>query len=394
MKLIAPKYVFSALRRLEARGFEGYLVGGCVRDMIMGRRPHDWDICTDALPAEVMRIFPRSYPTGITHGTVTVISHGQALEITTYRTDGEYSDFRRPDKVSFGKELETDLSRRDFTMNAMAMNAEGVIRDPFGGNGDIEAQIIRTVGKPDERFSEDALRMLRALRFSAVLGFEIEAETLAAIHKNSHLISYVAIERISSELLRTLLSPNPETALSMLKISALIGDSELQNDKRLKRLRRLPKESTPRLSALTALLVGTGVIKTPRELLSKLRLDSVSFKNASVGAELSLTEKPETSLDWKRLLAANGKDACDCLAAADRLLSGNRRSLIYRQVLSGGECCSLKNLAISGGDLLELGFSGRDIGTALDTLLDHVLVYPQENNSEKLSEIAKKLRRN
>jgi len=393
LKPRAPEYVLSALRRLEARGFEGYLVGGCVRDMIMGRRPRDWDICTDALSEEVMQIFPHSHPTGIAHGTVTVISRGQALEITTYRTDGEYSDFRRPDKVSFGKELETDLSRRDFTINAMAMSAEGLIRDPFGGKSDIEAQIIRTVGKPDERFSEDSLRMLRALRFSAVLGFEIETETLAAVHKNSQLISHVAIERISSELLKTLLAPNPEAALSMLEISLLCGASGLQNDKRLKRLRRIPKQPAQRLAALAALLASAGVVRTPRGLLTRLRLDSASFKNASLGAELALTKKPETALDWKRLLAANGKEVCDCLAAADRLLSGNRSSLVYRQVLSSGECCSLKNLAISGGDLLKLGFSGRDVGTTLNSLLDHVLQYPQENNAEKLSKIAKKLRR-
>ena len=191
-----PKYVINVMERLSRRGFEVYLVGGCVRDLIIGRRPCDWDVCTSALPEEVMSFFPRSRPTGIKHGTVTVISHGSPVEVTTFRSDGEYKDHRRPESVIFIGDLKSDLERRDFTINALAMPLSGEILDNFGGRKDIENKLIRCVGEPEKRFDEDALRMLRAFRFSAVLGFEIEQDTLDAIKIKAHLSKELAKERI------------------------------------------------------------------------------------------------------------------------------------------------------------------------------------------------------
>ena len=171
MALITPpKYVRQVLTTLQARGHLAYLVGGCVRDMLMGVHPHDWDVCTSALPGQVMEIFPKTLPIGIRHGTVTVVIESRQVEVTTFRSEGSYSDHRHPDAVSYVGDLNTDLSRRDFTMNAIALPPDGLVADPFGGVQDIRDKIIRSVGDPDRRFEEDALRMFRALRFSATPG--------------------------------------------------------------------------------------------------------------------------------------------------------------------------------------------------------------------------------
>ena len=222
-----PQYVQSTLRRLENHGFEAYLVGGCVRDLLLGKRPHDWDICTSARPENTMEIFPKNRPTGIKHGTVTVRVHGRDLEVTSFRSDGQYLDNRHPSSVSFVSDINQDLLRRDFTMNAIACPLEGKLCDPFHGQEDIKRKLIRCVGDPCKRFSEDSLRMLRALRFSAVLGFEIEDKTKQAIIDCSSLSSSLAAERISTELEKTLLSPNPQKAADMVSLSTSSGAQKL-----------------------------------------------------------------------------------------------------------------------------------------------------------------------
>ena len=206
MKFEIPAGAGYILQTLAAAGHEGYLVGGCVRDLLRGVEPHDWDICTSALPEETEKCFARRriLGTGLKHGTVTVLVEGEPYEITTYRREGPYSDRRRPDYVRFVPDLAEDLARRDFTMNAIAMDLDGNLRDPFGGAEDIRAGLIRCVGEPDPRFQEDGLRVMRALRFAAVFGYEIEAHTARAIHENRAMLDRVAAERINAELRKLL----------------------------------------------------------------------------------------------------------------------------------------------------------------------------------------------
>jgi len=219
MNIECPKYINTAVLLLSKRGFDAYAVGGCVRDTIMGNTPNDWDMTTSATPEETIRTFHgyKTIPTGIKHGTVTVIIDGNPVEITTMRIDGEYTDNRRPDEVIFTEKIEEDLSRRDFTVNAMAYNNDKGIIDPFDGQGDIKRKIIKCVGNPDKRFNEDALRIIRALRFASVLGFDIDNDTAESIRNNYTLLGNVAKERIRVELIKLLSGKNVEKILTEFK---------------------------------------------------------------------------------------------------------------------------------------------------------------------------------
>lgn len=208
-----PEKVRYILEQLQCNGYEGYAVGGCVRDSLLGRKPGDWDITTSANPNQVKNIFKKTVDTGIAHGTVTVLLNGEGFEVTTYRLDGEYEDHRHPQEVTFTPNLSEDLKRRDFTINAMAYNPETGIVDLFDGCGDIQKKCIRCVGNPQERFAEDALRMLRGVRFAGQLGFDIEDETLSAIEQQSSTIRNVSAERIRVELTKLLLSNRPDKLL-------------------------------------------------------------------------------------------------------------------------------------------------------------------------------------
>ena len=200
--IIIPQHALTVVERLERYGYEAYVVGGCVRDSLMGRCPKDWDVCTNALPEEVLRVFKRFHviKTGLQHGTVTVMVDKQPVEVTTFRIDGNYTDNRHPDSVNFVSRVEEDLARRDFTINAMAYNPARGLVDAFGGQEDLQARIVRCVGEPDARFNEDGLRILRALRFAARYDFGIETETAFSMHRNRHLLENVSVERIFSEL--------------------------------------------------------------------------------------------------------------------------------------------------------------------------------------------------
>ena len=215
MKFEIPDGVRHILQTLNSAGHEAYLVGGCVRDLLRGVEPHDWDICTSALPEETERCFAdrRVIETGLKHGTVTVLEEGEPYEITTYRTEGPYSDSRRPDFVRFVPGLEEDLARRDFTMNAIAMDLQGNLRDPYGGVDDIKAGLIRCVGEPGHRFQEDGLRVMRALRFAAVFGYEIEEQTAETGHENRAMLNRVAEERINVELHKLLVGKDAGNVL-------------------------------------------------------------------------------------------------------------------------------------------------------------------------------------
>ena len=388
----APKYVISVMERLTRRGFEAYMVGGCVRDLIMGRRPCDWDVCTSALPEEVISLFRRTHPTGLKHGTVTVISHGCPVEVTTFRSDGEYKDHRRPESVIFIGDLKSDLERRDFTINALALPLSGEIRDCFGGKNDIANKLIRCVGEPEKRFEEDALRMLRAFRFSAVLGFKIEPDTLAAVRKKALLSQTLASERVRTELEKTLLSDSPQL------ISDIIGYGLLKRfiekasaDINLNALKKLPKNRAQRWAGLCALLVRSGAIYDTEKFLTALRLDSATIQSCSRGCALIAHGAPEDAAAWKKLLSVSGTEAAKCAASAAEVLYGGGHMKLLRSVLRGVECYSLRQLAISGDELLELGFHGTELGNALSLLLEHVIEHPSHNKKELLIAMAKRL---
>ena len=385
-----PKYVRQVLRGLQARGHVAYLVGGCVRDMALGVRPHDWDICTGALPEQVMEVFPGALPTGLKHGTVTVRINSRSVEVTTFRSEENYADHRHPETVRFVGELTTDLSRRDFTINAMALSPDGLIMDPFGGLTDLEHRCIRCVGSPELRFEEDALRMFRALRFSARLDFTIEEATLAAIGKKAHLASALAAERIREEVEKTLLTPRPETVGLMQHLGLLDGFLCARADAlpELKLLTKLPRKALDRWMALCVILRRRGLISSVEDFLTALRLDSRTIRCCTDGAALLEGRKPRGAPEWKRLLRRWGVDTVSCAARCRDALDGGSSSRELKSVLKSGECFSMKHLAVSGDDLTALGLKGRELGEMLNFLLDYVIEYPENNRRELLLSLA------
>lgn len=313
------------LETLTGAGCAAYPVGGCVRDLLLGRMPGDVDVCTAARPEQVMALFPRAVPTGLQHGTVTVPTEDGNIEITTFRREEGYADARHPDRVEFGVSIEEDLSRRDFTVNAMALTAEGKVLDPFDGQRDLEKKIIRCVGDPDKRFAEDALRMLRAVRFAAQLGFEIEENTAAALKRNAHRVEKVSRERIKAEMEKTLLSPRPQMVGQMIAAGLL------------SHLYAFP----PRI-------------------------------------DLSGMEKvPPTSLErWRRFCSATGFPITSL--PVERTL---------RRGVEHPEAAVIPTLALTAQDLMDLGLKGPEISAAQRKLAFHVLEKPEENTAEKLKEI-------
>ena len=386
-----PKYVRQILFGLQARGHLAYLVGGCVRDVLMDIRPHDWDICTSALPEEVLELFPGSKPTGLKHGTVTVIIGSRSAEVTTFRTEGDYRDHRRPDSVTFVSDLITDLSRRDFTMNAIALSADGMISDPYDGVRDIQDRIIRCVGEPKLRFTEDALRMFRALRFSARLGFTIEYETCAAIEACAPLAAELAPERVRDEIEKILLTSRPETmgaAISFGLMKRYIPGSGWKTPN-FSDIASMPRKVLPRWVAFSIMLRKYGYIPSARDFLASLRLDGRTVR-CCADAEQMLSEKPpEDTLGWKRLLNRYGVDSVSCAVQAGSVILGVDREKELKAVLKSGECFSLKHLAVTGDDLLSLGLKGPELGEMLKFLLDYVMEYPDNNRREILLELAK-----
>lgn len=392
-RITPPEYVTFVLKRLESHGHLAFLVGGCVRDIIMGRHPNDWDVCTDALPDEVMSVFTNSRPTGIQHGTVTVIIDGFCVEVTTFRSDGTYLDHRHPENVRFLSDVTGDLERRDFTVNAMAMSLSGGIQDPFDGMSDIEGRTIRCVGDPDRRFREDALRMFRAVRFSAVLGFDIEASTLTSIRKNAPLAEALARERICAELEKILLSDSPEHLSDIICLGLIDGMITHQPSvPDLTQLKTLPKNRRARWSGFCALLLKGALISEPSEFLQTFRADSKTVHDCSIACALVVNKLSSDRLWWKKLLSRNGTDVAACAAAAADAIYGGTHLNLLSSILSSGECFSLKELAVTGRDLLELGFSGVELGNALYTLLDHVLEYPLDNKKAILLRISAELK--
>ena len=360
-----------------------------MRDMLLGVPPHDWDICTAALPEQILEIFPDSRLTGGHHGTVTVRLRGHQAEITPFRAESQYSDHRHPDQVRFVADLTADLSRRDFTVNAMALSSDGVVRDPFGGVADLRQGVIRCVGDPELRFEEDALRMLRALRFSAKLGFSIELFTMEAIREKATLCGSLAPERVRDELEKILLSPAPETAREAVTLGLL--DSFLRGhlpETAPERLGALPRRALERWVGFAWLLERYGCADSAAGFLQALRLDGHSVRIAAAVSERMKQPLPEAAAEWKRCISTCGVEASLCMArCADAFVArGHTRAL--KAVLSSGECCSLRQLAVSGNDLLALGLRGQEVGEMLNFLLGYVMEYPENNRRELLLSLA------
>ena len=385
-----PKYVLQVLRSLKARGYVAYLVGGCVRDMVLGMHPNDWDICTSALPEQVLEVFPGARPTGIRHGTVTVDINSRHVEVTTFRSEENYNDHRHPGTVHFVGELTTDLSRRDFTINAMALSPDGLLLDPFGGLDDIGRRCIRCVGNAPQRFDEDALRMFRAMRFSARLDFYIAGDTLAAISEKAHLASALAAERIRDEVEKTLLTKKPETVGQMAKLGLLdtflIKPGTLLPE--LSAAAALPKKALYRWMALCLVLNRRGLISGTWDFLSALKLDSRTIRCCTDGTTLLSRPKPSNAPEWKRLLCRMGVDTVSCAARCLDALDGGDCYKELKAVLKSGECFTMKHLAVTGDDLAELGLKGRELGEMLAFLLEYVIDYPANNRRELLLSLA------
>ena len=367
-----PKYVIHILNTLERSGYEARLVGGCVRDTLLHRRPNDWDVATAAPPEAVTELFERTVPTGIRHGTVTVLYGGSACEVTTYRVEGAYSDHRRPDSVRFTSRLEEDLSRRDFTINAMAMDASLTLTDPFGGREDLSRRLIRCVGDARERFTEDSLRMLRAVRFAAQLDFALDSAALEAIAGCAPLCSALSPERVAAELRAVLASRDPDMVWLMADLGLLNAWLTPREGERT-HLGALPR--CARLAHFCSDLSRCGSITSTDTFLRSLRMDTRSVKTCSAAAEIIASG----SRDYKRLLRDYGEDA---------VLAAYPKSRRLRAVLRSGECWSLASLAITGGELAALGYAGRELGEELLRLLEHVIDCPEDNRPEILCKLA------
>lgn len=408
MKIEMPSEVKFIISELESHEYEAFAVGGCIRDSLLGRTPNDWDITTSAKPEEVKEIFHRTVDTGIKHGTVTVLIGKKSFEITTYRVDGAYTDGRHPESVRYSKYLKEDLRRRDFTINAFAYNDEVGLRDEFYGFRDMEWKIIRAVGNAEDRFSEDALRMMRAIRFAAQLGFNIELNTYNAIIKLAPNIKKVSAERIQVELTKTLMSDHPEVTIEYAKtglfveILPVLYDtlSGISAQKTLELLKYVPRMVIMRYAALLR-------YRTPeeaRDVLRKLKLDNFTINTVTKLVEYQndindLIEENDISV--REAIHKYGTDLLELMfvfAEADgrmkREYTGfNSRGRnvhlktikkLYDEILERGDCVDLKGLAVNGSDLMELGIVGEQIGETLNWLLHIVMENPALNNKNTL----------
>lgn len=376
-----PEAISHILAVLAQNGHQAYLVGGCVRDSLLGKCPNDWDLCTSALPEQTQSLFDKTVPTGLRHGTVTVLYGGETAEVTTFRCDGDYTDHRRPDTVRFGRHLEEDLARRDFTINAMAMDREGTLYDLFGGRSDLRNKVVRCVGDPDRRFREDALRMFRCLRFAAQLDFTVHPETWAAIRPNAGLCRFLAAERVCEEVGKTLLSPRPERLDNMVRLGLLDGFLIARNPMDLGALSKLPADSYLRWARFALALYAAGNLSEPEQFFRHLRLDGHTIQVCSKGIALARNGFPDTPSGVKRFLSHYGVEAVRCAAACGAVPADLD---LTESVLNSGECYDLKHLAVGGGDLTARGLSGPEVGKTLERLLDRVIEHPEQNQRETL----------
>ncbi len=397
-----PNDVNNIIHTLTENGYEAYAVGGCVRDSIIRRVPGDWDITTSARPQDVKALFRRTIDTGIEHGTVTIMFGSNGYEVTTYRIDGEYEDSRHPKSVEFTASLEEDLKRRDFTINAMAYNDERGLVDLYGGQQDIENRIIRCVGDACERFNEDALRMLRAVRFSAQLGYDIAEDTCSAIKRLAPDIARISKERIHTELNKMLLSDHPDyiDKACQLGITGIVFPVYDEADNRRQLLAFLKNVKCSIAFRYAALMCDRGKARTAA-MLRELKLDNATIKLASALVEnhgIELTDNPvklrhmasdmtpallDDVLDYEQAWYTTINDT-------NSLQQLNREKEALRAIKERGDCLGMKELALKGSDLIALGIKpGKDMGAILNLLLNMVLDEPQLNTAQQLAQIVK-----
>ncbi len=440
IRIEIPDKAKNIIQTIMDAGFEAYVVGGCVRDCILGRKPEDWDITTSAKPEQVKALFPHTVDTGLQHGTVTVMMGREGFEVTTYRIDGKYEDSRHPKNVTFTPSLREDLRRRDLTINAMAYNDSQGLVDIFGGMEDIKEGIVRCVGEPEERFGEDALRILRAVRFSAQLGYGIEERTKEAIVRLAPSLSRISAERIRTELVKLIISPHPDYlrqayACGVTKVFLPEFDKAMETEQnhphhcysvgehilhslccveadKILRLAMLfhdmgkPEVLTVDGEGLTH-FHGHGAVsaRMAEEIMKRLRFDNDTIHMV---CRLVLYHDHGNSLEpdramVRRAVSRIGQDAfpglfeikrADIMAQSDYLRDEKLERLerwrkLYQEIREEGQCVALKDLAVTGRDLMGIGWKpGRELGAALQKLLELVLEEPERNTKERLLEEA------
>ena len=389
MKL--PSNIKKVLDTLENAGYDAYVVGGSLRDALLGRDAHDFDVTSSARPEEVISLFENEYhviPTGLKHGTVTVVADGEPIEITTFRTDGEYSDSRRPDSVAFAATVEEDLSRRDFTVNAMAYNERRGLVDLFGGREDLENKIIRCVGDAETRFNEDALRIMRAFRFASQLDFLIDEQTLEAAIKTQYRLKNIACERKGSEMLRLLGGCAPSRSLCLMgDIADLVLDAQVDHS-RFSLIDKMPPDPIARLALI---LCGNATQKTA----SALRLSSKDAQRLKILAAPPSKERLESRSDaeMRRIIAEYRGDAVTASHISSLIYGVSDDAVSHlRRIAAQNPPVSLSDLKINGSDLIRLGVaSGAAVGEVLEELLNKVIESPELNERGALQEIALKM---
>lgn len=441
MRIVLPEKVNRIIHTLQENGHEAYAVGGCIRDSILGRIPDDWDITTSATPMETKALFARTFDTGIEHGTITVLLDREAFEVTTYRVDGKYEDNRHPSEVTFTRCLREDLLRRDFTINAMAYNEREGLVDIFGGMEDLKRKSIRCVGDAEARFGEDALRILRAVRFAAQLGFEMEDKTRQAIAKLAATLANISAERIQTELVKILISPNPGmlraayelgiTRIILPEFDAMMRTTQENphhqytvGEHTMKALEAVRQDKVLRLTMLFH-DIAKPVVKKMDENgvahfkqhdskgaeMTKQILRRLKFDNDTMNQVVKLVlyhdyRMPETPRNVRRAMNKIGEALfpyylevrmADTLAQSTYLREEKLRNIqgirdCYEKILEKQECVSLKTLAVTGSDLIAAGMTpGKEIGVVLNQLLEYVLEHPEANEKETLLRLKEQL---
>ena len=436
MKIKMPDNAKIILDTIHKAGFEAYIVGGCVRDAVLGKEPSDWDITTNALPGDVKKLFRRTIDTGIEHGTVTVMMGKEGYEVTTYRIDGKYEDSRHPSEVTFTRDLTEDMQRRDFTINAMAYNDEEGLVDRFGGMDDLAGKMIRCVGNPMERFSEDALRIMRAVRFAAQLDYDIEEETVKAISELAPTLRKISAERIRTELLKLIVSDHPEkirTAYELGITSIVIPEfdkcmwTEQVNihhmynvgDHIIETLRNVRNDKILRLTMLmhdigkpeTMLTDDDGVshfyghelvsAEMAGKIMRRLKFDRdtmdrvcnlIRFHDERYPAEPAVIRRAMHRVGEKDFPLLFEVRYADTMAQStymrrEKLQLIEDAKAVYEKIVRDRDCVSLKSLAVGGRDLIALGIQpGRSIGVILNAMLSDVIDEPEHNNKDYLLE--------
>ncbi len=381
---LLPDYVKFALNALKQNGFDAYIVGGAVRDLLLNKEPDDFDITTNALPEDVVAIFDKTIPTGIQHGTVTVLIENKSIEITTFRTDGNYADHRSPENVKFTKNITEDLSRRDFTVNAIAYNEDDGIIDNFSGEKDIKNRIIRAVGNPHKRFTEDALRILRAYRFAAVLNFEIEEKTLYGISQTANLLSQISVERVFTELIKTLLSNNPQIIEGLINFNGLkfLGIEKIKDANLLS---KLPKNKYLRFFAFCYLcnidsLYMCQLLKTDNALKKHCKnlclFLKYNFPNSKTDIKLMMKNFDEESvLEYIQLIGVLFN------------IDGEKLIAYYNEIIRKHEPYKISQLDINGDEIISMGYKNEAVGNILNLLIDNVIESPSLNTKEELKKL-------